>query len=394
MTCRVKERRSRKVDKRRRAKLRMNQDRTTVRQLQEKVLRSTGLWQMFQSIGNPLPALKGIWCPEIEVERGNDSTSDPALTQIVADVRHLLTKGIFTHPAMPAEITNQEFHTVAAPLLEGFANCRGSIFNPETANAAKKVRQFVTELRPEEIQAQFDGSMSQHIRDILLKYSRMNRNLYYLTIEGHEGLRFVIHKAAPRFRKFKIDGGRLAFQCSHIATLTAVSWVTWDCEDLGLCGASGRIPVFVQQHVLDRIVGPYSRLSAIVGTESSLHELLSRSLSEPKLFATDDPQVYLVEYGRDGVKLGYLLAQILSDAVLVRTFLFLTMGGTPEGNKLRSRLRQQRNGKTHLRLDSLESALKEAREDHAVRSIFKECGCGEVVEQVLMAEECKSAFAQ
>ena len=394
MTCQAKGKRRRKVEKRRRTKLRVIQDQNTVRQLQEKVLRATGLWQMIRSLGCNVQSIEGLSYPPIEVERGNDSTSDAAITRIVEEVRHLLRKGLFAHPPMPAAITNQEFLRVAVPLFSALANYQESQLDQNAANAARLIRQAVSMVHPDELEEQFYSSMSQNIRGILLKYSRMNRNLYYVTEEHTKRYHFVVHKAAPRFRKIQVDGGRVAFQCAHLVSHDVLRWVSWDCEELGISGPAGRLPVFVQQHVLDRIVGPWSRLSAVVGTESSLHEMLSRSLSEPKISATDDPLDYLVEYGRDGVKLGYLVAQIFPDAVLVRTFLFLTMGGTPEGNKLRSRLRKQQYGSTHLMLDSLENVMKEVRKDPGVRSIFKECGCGEVFEQVLMAEESKSAFAK
>jgi hypothetical protein len=68
--------------------------------------------------------------------------------------------------------------------------------------------------------------------------------------------------------------------------------------------------------------------------------------------------------------------EVYADFVFVKTFLFLTMQGTPESKCLRQKLRLSRNDIEYFKLDSLFTlAWSDLGEDPEVRRALAECGC-------------------
>jgi hypothetical protein len=78
---------------------------------------------------------------------------------------------------------------------------------------------------------------------------------------------------------------------------------------------------------------------------------------------------------------GYLVLSRVGDRALVRTFLLLTMAGTPEGDRLGRRLRLTRDEARWLGLYRLSSlAASDVRDDAELVGILAECGCGQLAE--------------
>jgi hypothetical protein len=103
---------------------------------------------------------------------------------------------------------------------------------------------------------------------------------------------------------------------------------------------------------------------------------LSESLREPHIAERQGTDL-LVEYRLQGSRLGYLIVTPLPDMVVVRTFKFLTMAGTPEALKLRARLGLSRRDIDWLRLDELAAFTQtDLGWDDELRELFEECGCG------------------
>ena len=66
----------------------------------------------------------------------------------------------------------------------------------------------------------------------------------------------------------------------------------------------------------------------------------------------------------------------LEDKAIVRSFLVLTMNGTPEGDNLYNHLKLSRYDKEYLKLDKLETFVQsDLQDDPKLRDIFSKCGC-------------------
>src|SRR6185369_8303135 len=66
--------------------------------------------------------------------------------------------------------------------------------------------------------------------------------------------------------------------------------------------------------------------------------------------------------------------------LIITTFLFLTMQGTPEAQRLARKLKLRRMDIEYQRLDELETFLNtDLRNDPLLAELFEECGCGHLL---------------
>lgn len=76
-------------------------------------------------------------------------------------------------------------------------------------------------------------------------------------------------------------------------------------------------------------------------------------------------------------KLGYLKADVIGDKLVIRTFLFITNNGTPEGKKLQELFGLQKADKKYLGIDKLSTfILSDIKENEQLKKLFCEAGCG------------------
>src|SRR5207302_802619 len=77
---------------------------------------------------------------------------------------------------------------------------------------------------------------------------------------------------------------------------------------------------------------------------------------------------------------GCLVARVVGNQVVLRTFLFLTMEGTPEARELSRRLGLSRPDIEYEGLDRLETFLSPSfRADAELAELLRECGCGSLL---------------
>jgi hypothetical protein len=214
------------------------------------------------------------------------------------------------------------------------------------------------------------GSIDTGLYRVLFTPSRNNRGLK---------VQFVIHRESPQTRQFTKDGkSRRAYRCGQ-PNLEKIDWVEWDESVVPDIPAGKTVPVFVQAHALTQL---YARLNAFRREAYILHEWLWQSLKKPEIAAKRLADgKFLVEYRLFQHKLGYLVGQFVDDAILIETFLFLTMDGTPEGDLLRKKLKLQKADKDYLNIDTLQFFLvTDVQHDTELVKILSECGCGNLFE--------------
>jgi hypothetical protein len=131
--------------------------------------------------------------------------------------------------------------------------------------------------------------------------------------------------------------------------------------------------VFVQSHALHNL---RQRIPFANGYEAVLEACTWMSLERPTLIP-HGPKEWLVEFHIGGKRLGYFTAVEMDGRILITTFLFLTMRGTPEGRRIRQRLGLRAEQIEWLRMDALPYFTQsDAGEDSEIRAVLSECGCG------------------
>ena len=143
--------------------------------------------------------------------------------------------------------------------------------------------------------------------------------------------------------------------------------VTWNPQKLGIGPDDRDLPVFVGEHTISRL---HERM-ALYGESGILHRMMYDSLDRPRLEPTEGADGFLVEAGRRDAKLGYFVVEVYADFVFVKTFLFLTMQGTPEARCLRQKLGLSRKDIEYFKLDNFFTlACSDLGEDPELRRLL------------------------
>ncbi len=155
-----------------------------------------------------------------------------------------------------------------------------------------------------------------------------------------------------------------------------------------------RLPVYVQEHVRLRM---NERLDPLA--EDEMDHLLGDTMTSPKTVPLRGG-AFLIELQMYHCLLGYVVAEVVNDgggnageAVLMRTFLFVTQSGTPEGDRFNERLKVGNYEKSYFRLDRLAPFMTtDLCLDPVFQGILRECGIGDLIEVVKINRQIRSSL--
>jgi len=234
------------------------------------------------------------------------------------------------------------------------------------------------------------GTLAWSMDFALLKYSRIDRTLFWTSFdfppeEDSDPDYFfnaTVHAHRAEEQRREIDGvPKRLYRCGAGFGMQ-IDWVSWTSADLGLTGPEQALPVFIDGgHALRNL-----RDRVTVAQDNGLVEdCMWASLQSPEVTWTEEADKFLVEYRLLKHKLGYFVFKALDDMYVAKTFLFLTMDGTPEGQKLWEKLRLTKKDKQYTGLDRLSTfVLSDIKDDPELVAVFEECGCAHLFD---MTEE-------
>jgi hypothetical protein len=216
----------------------------------------------------------------------------------------------------------------------------------------------------------------------LLRYTRIDEQVLGCVMEdlprfpGKPLLQLTLSHSEPRVERVVIDDvERRAYWCGLPWWLEGVRWLECDGAALGL--QEGRkYPIFIQSHAIHKL---RERLPEDLLTERDVKMGLLESFTDLRLERQGE-DTYRIEYHLTGHRVGYLTARVAQGKLVVTTFLFLTMSGTPEGTQLRERLRLTRWDIEHEGLDRLGTFLgTDVHSDPGLAAALEKCGCGSLL---------------
>ena len=229
--------------------------------------------------------------------------------------------------------------------------------------------------------------LSIMVRGCLHQYSRYTKTMFWseaaLNMMGTTmNFTLRIHGAKPESRKVDLKGYmRTAWRCGcwteNGSSFEGLSWAEKD-----LPGANGdeerMLPLYVQHHTLHHLC---ERMDFT--TDEAIgkgHFWLGRSLQDPVILPPVEGR-YLVEFKYAGKTAGYFVAKKADDCIVITTFLFLTMMGTPQAKKLREHLGIERETIDYLELERLKTFRDpDIQNDKELMDIFTECDCHHLFE--------------
>lgn len=345
-------------------------------------LKQVGLWADIRRLG--IEDQLGIGhLPRLAV-RESPSLADDNTNTIAKEIELELDRTLVTLPSLKDSRSLAEFFAVVHPLA---ARLQQAIPTDPTAQAfCMKARQLMRPFTAHDLVSECNREAALIAWETALKYSKINGTLYCVrAVEraAGNGRRYRVPEVCaepPRLVHVRVDGAnRPAYQCGIPLPTGEIEWVSWPGSVINIPDHSRAFPVYVQQHAFDRLCGPTGRIPVDADEEIVVHLALWQSLHKPIIIPTESAQDggFLVEFRMEDVRLGYLVGVLLRDKILIRTFKFITMDGTPESRDLWKMLRLRRSDKEHLKLDELMTFVgTDLRDDSELVSIFHDCKCG------------------
>jgi hypothetical protein len=227
--------------------------------------------------------------------------------------------------------------------------------------------------------------IEQYLLFISYVYSRLTTSVLRIVHLKHEkkGLfdtsvcrnDYAVEHKVPVFEVFEIDGEKRK---------ACRVWLNKDQNFEALCIPSGKfgisglmekfpLQVYIQQHAIDRMV---ERLSSVLGMFNYL-SIIDALSNEPIPCTTSNGFLFPLRHGDN--LLGYLKCDIVGDKLVIRTFLFITNNGTPEGKKLHEMFGLQKADKKYLGIDKLSTFLNsDIKDNKTLEKLFCDAGCGDL----------------
>jgi hypothetical protein len=323
--------------------------------------------------------LQQAYYPPLELSVSDLEQWDTRGQNVVRELRRAMAIATFDCPLLGKDYSIQEYVSHVMPLADRLHELRGANIDPMLL---RKLCELDPLTQSETYDAVIEKLFCKNLAPILENHSRIDGYLYWLdwntnwTEHGRLQQQLPLSRVRPEERTVIKDGERRRVYRCGFAALGGVEWTEWQSLTLGLKDEVRVYPVFVQRHVLERLKERGGHVFS-KGIEGYLHFCLAMSLQHTKLHANLRNGEFLVEYHLGKYKIGYLVARKLGDLVLVETFLFLTMDGTPEGIQLKEQLKLDRAGKEYIGLGDLWTFLgTDLALDPELVERFEKCGCG------------------
>jgi hypothetical protein len=189
------------------------------------------------------------------------------------------------------------------------------------------------------------------------------------TSKNSIGLQYqiVVKQYEPEKNFFLLsDNVRPAFRIGWTFKDNSFEWIYLLPSDLGIKSLpeDQQIPVYIQSHAIQRI---FERIDCIHPDVL----ISSVYISLRKCTCIKDRGKFTLELKILDVKVGYLSAVMIDGKLVIRTFLFLTFNGTPEGKRLEEFSGLKALDTKYLKMDKLSSFMtSKLKENEELRSIF------------------------
>ncbi|MBN2350661.1 MAG: hypothetical protein JXJ22_17625 [Bacteroidales bacterium] len=220
---------------------------------------------------------------------------------------------------------------------------------------------------------------------IAITISNLEQNLFWIKLKfdsvDYDGagkyLNLDVYTAKPEVISYHIEGKkRLLYRVGWGSPEKDVQWSSMQLKSLNIINLCSELPlpVYIQSHALHRL---YERIDCYFPGYLQYH--LYRSLENPVVINFEGR--ILIEYIMYGIKYGYLVAECIDGFILIRTFLFITNNGTPEGKKLAEISGLKKLDKKYWAIDKLSTFYaSDIENNEELKALFTEAGCNTLFE--------------
>lgn len=208
-------------------------------------------------------------------------------------------------------------------------------------------------------------------------FSRLDKRFFYYStniprlINSDDPLRFIISSRSAISEYIEVERGKPR-ECFRVGWgSSGMAWTTMRGGTFGLSD-DVRLPVYIQKHALIRL---HERLGLL---DDVNHYFVANSIENLSLHTCEHDGIteHKAAFRTPNDKLGYLVLKLVDGKVVITTFLFLTMAGTPEQQKLYEKLRLTPSDLRWHQLHTVDAFVKtDLFDDPFMRQVLRECGC-------------------
>ena len=211
-------------------------------------------------------------------------------------------------------------------------------------------------------------------------FSELEGHLYRINIdykfEPYPYLELQVHSTKPEVISYTIDGNNRPLYRVGWGVKDDFQWSALKLKNIKLEGYNINIPVdvYIQSHALHRLE---ERIDCLC--YPFLQYQLYITLKNPEIINFEGNS--LLEYKINDTKYGYFVLEYIEGIIVIKTFLFLTNNGTPEGKKLKEISGLNKLDKQYWAIDKLSTFLsKEFINNESLKELFTEAGCKQLFE--------------
>ena len=179
----------------------------------------------------------------------------------------------------------------------------------------------------------------------------------------------VLFGTAPYSILEEINSHRRRLYRCFVPKLDGPVPLSYSSAELSIDSTTEKFDVYFQDHAVQRLAErlPGVRPSAVI------FALAGRQ------FFWKGNNVF-IGYPPGDQRLGYFVGNIIGNKIVIRTFKFLTMNGTPEAKLLWQKLRLEKNLMHKYKFDDLATFTSSDMKNHPeLRDILSDCGCGHLL---------------
>lgn len=311
------------------------------------------------------------------IAAGKNVIPKKTLSNIRASLKGLLEEVTIEITDDDLEIIMLEFHTICISFLHYLHELKGNEYRN-----AEKVKLMESKFRPFEIIFEEGHKTLNRCMDMACSESNeLDSRIYWPKHEyevadenpkGIENLVTVYSHTPEKIYDCKENVYRPAFRVCWGFSGSGVSNYYIKHEKLGIARSDGAadLKIYIQAHALLRMK---ERLDCLTPYWRQLHLLLA--VVTAKAHRSTD-YTFLIEYKLNEITVGYLVTDLNDGNLIIRTFLFITQNGTPEGDKLSEMCGLGKLDKSFLEMDRLSTFLSTDMCDHpGLKELFQAAGC-------------------
>ncbi len=282
------------------------------------------------------------------------------------------------------KISVRDFRTTFTSIFLNFLN-----ENYDVGPHSEKIKKEVCELflKYVDIWAGVNTLCDDFFDDICTHISSLKHGVYY----PKEGVKkkcskemndswstvpiFTFNVEIPNRKHISIDGRRReVYQLGFPEKDKGVRWASVASGRLGLA-PGGSYPCYIQQHAIKRMV---ERIAIFSESVTVFQACLS--LEQGKVLRIPGSDAYHIEFKIMNLKLGYLVAILLDDILVVKTFIFITQSGSPEGKRIETTTGIKRDDKDYIGMGNLKGFLSEdVAKNPKMALLLEKVGCADLL---------------